>query len=78
MRKLALWSAVMSLFATLLASVPLGVEARQKTSKPLVAETEGPRVEVPAEELEKDTQGDEEGLKRLGNFGRFHFFVIDR
>lgn len=59
--------------AAALASASFRVEARVKSSPPVVVH-EGPTVEVPEEELSKDAQGDEEGLKRLGNFGRFHLF----
>jgi hypothetical protein len=48
-------------------------------SRAALAATEGerreqePRISVPPEELQKDTY-DDEGLKRVGNFGKFHLF----
>jgi hypothetical protein len=53
-----------------------GAEARVKKQKPAPEEalpSEGPEIQVPGTELEHE-MADEEGLKRLGTFGRFHLF----
>ncbi|HSA58317.1 MAG TPA: hypothetical protein VLJ37_01365 [bacterium] len=63
--------------AAVLAAVSLAAEARapsKKTDSGAVQPEGGPRIEATDEELEKEAQGGEEGLKRLGNFGRFHLF----
>lgn len=42
---------------------------------PTIHEGEGPLIEIPEEQLEKETHGgDAEGLRRMGNFGKFHLF----
>lgn len=65
------WSAALVL--ALVLSLGNGAALEARPVKPGAAEP-GPSVNVSEEEMDKDVQEDEEGLNRLGNFGKLHFF----